>query len=57
MSTNCLFGFLRFGPQGAISGVLSGKNRGEKGPGCGVFHDLALNLLKTFPYPKRRKAL
>ena len=53
MSTNCLFGFLPFGPQGAISWVLSGKNRGEKGPGCGVFHDQALNLLKTFPRSKR----
>ena len=53
MSTNCLFGFLPFGPQGAISWVLSGKNRDEKGPGRGVFHDQALNLLKTFPRSKR----
>lgn len=57
MSTNCLFGFLPFGPQAAESRVCSGKKRDEKRPGRGVFHDPALNLLKTFPRKKCRKAL
>lgn len=53
MSTNCWFGFLPFGPQAAESRVCSGKKRDEKRPGRGVFHDPALNLLKTFPRSKR----